>query len=126
MATQIMITWSSGIPACWRTTGDCMMPWLLITAPSPRDQAALTRAVATAPQSNGVSSLPPRPRHARHHPLGVAGADPIERFTGDDKEIPGLGVHRRRRAYRQTDDFLNQRSGHWIGFVTADAPATKN
>ena len=41
-----------------RTTGDCMMPWLLITAPSHRDQAALTSAVVTAPQSNGVSSLP--------------------------------------------------------------------
>jgi hypothetical protein len=49
---------SSAILACLRTTGDCMMPWLLITAPSARDQAALTRAVATAPQSNGMSSLP--------------------------------------------------------------------
>jgi nitroreductase len=43
--------------ACSRTTGDCMIPWLLITAPSPRDHAALTNAVATAPQSNAVSSL---------------------------------------------------------------------
>ena len=45
MATQIMITWSSAMPACSRTTGDCMMPWLLITQPRPRDQAALTRAL---------------------------------------------------------------------------------
>jgi hypothetical protein len=35
--------------------GDCMIPWLLTTAPSPRD---LTRAVATALQSKGVSSPP--------------------------------------------------------------------
>jgi hypothetical protein len=32
-----------------------MMPWLLMTQPSPRDQAALTRAVVTAPQSKGVN-----------------------------------------------------------------------
>src|SRR5262245_11371154 len=57
-AMLFMMTWSSAMPACSRTTGDCMMPWLLITAPSPRDQAALTSALVTAPQSNGVSSLP--------------------------------------------------------------------
>ena len=34
-----------------------MIPWLLITAPSPRAQAALTSAVTTAPQSKAVSSL---------------------------------------------------------------------
>ena len=34
-----------------------MMPWLLITAPKPLDQAALTSAVVTAPQSKAVSSL---------------------------------------------------------------------
>ena len=45
------------MPACSRTTGDCMMPWLLITQPSPRDQAALTSALVTAPQSKAVSSL---------------------------------------------------------------------
>jgi hypothetical protein len=53
-------------------------------------------------------------------------ADPIQRFAGDDVEIPGLGVHRRRRAHRQTDDFLDKRLGYWIGFVTADAPATED
>src|SRR6185312_3299041 len=58
MATQIMITWSSGMAACSRTTGLCMMPWLLITHPSPRDQAALTSALVTAPQSNGAMSPP--------------------------------------------------------------------
>ncbi len=140
------------------------MPWLLITAPSPRDQAALTRAVATraaierrivaavehavighdhadrrvelaeaaqhpvlalvlviardphgGEQLLGDADLPvavlareglaraefARLRHARHHPLGVAGADPVQRLAGDDVEIPGLGVHRRRRAHRQ-------------------------
>ena len=34
-----------------------------------------------------------RLRDARHHPFGVAGTDPIQRFAGDDVEIPGLGVH---------------------------------
>src|SRR3984885_6959765 len=67
-----------------------------------------------------------RLRYASYHPLGVAGADPIERFAGDDIEIPGLRVHRRRRAYRQADDFLNQLPGYWIGFVTADAAATED
>src|ERR1700733_9515611 len=65
-------------------------------------------------------------RYARHHPLGVAGADPIQRFAGDDVEIPGLGVHRRWRAHRQTNDFRNQRLGYWIGLVTADTPATED
>ena len=32
-AMLFMMTWSSGMPACSRTTGDCIMPWLLITAP---------------------------------------------------------------------------------------------
>jgi hypothetical protein len=67
-----------------------------------------------------------RLRYARHHPLGIAGADPIQRFAGDDVEIPGLGVHRRRSAHRQTDDFLDQRPGYRIGFVTADASATED
>ena len=58
MAMQIMMTWSSGIRACSRTTGDCMMPWLLMTQPRPRDQAAFTRALVTAPQSKGAMSLP--------------------------------------------------------------------
>jgi len=58
MAMQIMITWSSGMRACSRTTGDCMMPWLLITQPRPRDQAALTRQLVTAPQSKGPMSPP--------------------------------------------------------------------
>src|SRR3984885_1312345 len=65
-------------------------------------------------------------RYARHHPLGVAGADPIQRFAGDNVEIPGLGVHRRWSAHRQTNDFRNQRLGHWIGLVTADTPATED
>src|SRR5882762_11033403 len=67
-----------------------------------------------------------RLRYARHHPLGIAGADPIQRFAGDNVEIPGLGVHRRRRAHRQTNDFRNERLGYWIRFVTADTPATEN
>jgi hypothetical protein len=29
-------------------------------------------------------------------------------------------------AHRQSDDFLDQRLGYWIGFVTADAPATED
>ena len=33
------------------------VPTLMITAPRPRDQAAFTSAVVTAPQSKGVSSL---------------------------------------------------------------------
>ncbi len=67
-----------------------------------------------------------RLRYACHHPLGIACADPIQRFAGDDVEIPGLGVHRRRSAHRQTDDFLDQRLGYRIGFVTADASATED
>jgi len=41
------------------------MPWLLITQPSPRDQAALTKALVTAPQSNGAMS----PRGSSGHRL---------------------------------------------------------
>jgi hypothetical protein len=52
--------------------------------------------------------------------------DPIQRFAGDDVEIPGLGIHRRRSAHRQTDDFLDQRPGYGIGLVTADASATED
>lgn len=58
MAMQIMMTWSSGMPACSRTTGDCMIPWLLMTQPSPLDHAAFTSALATAPQSKGATSPP--------------------------------------------------------------------
>jgi hypothetical protein len=57
-----MITWSSATPANSRTTGERMTPWLSTRAPDPRDQAALTRAVATAPQSKGASSMPCRSR----------------------------------------------------------------
>ena len=32
-----------------------MIPWLLITQPKPRDQAALTIALVTPPQSNGAA-----------------------------------------------------------------------
>jgi hypothetical protein len=35
-----------------------MIPWLLITQPSPRDHAAFTRQLTTAPQSKGGMSLP--------------------------------------------------------------------
>ena len=65
-------------------------------------------------------------RDARHVALGVAGADAVQRLAGDDVEIPGLGVHRRRRAHRQADDFLDQRLRHRIGLVAADAPATED
>ena len=58
MAMQVWITWSSAMPASARTTGDCMMPWLLMTQPSPRDQAALTMQLTTPPQSKGAMSLP--------------------------------------------------------------------
>src|SRR6185503_5118618 len=67
-----------------------------------------------------------RLRYACHHPLRVAGTDPIQRFAGDDVEIPRLGVHGRRGTHRQADDFTDQRPGHRIGFVAADAPETED
>jgi hypothetical protein len=67
-----------------------------------------------------------RLRDARHHPLRVAGTDPIQRLAGDDVEIPRLGVHRRRGAHRQADDLLDQRPGDRIGLVAANAPAAQD
>ena len=49
------------------------MPWLLITAPRPRDQAALTKAVVTAPQSNAVLDG----EHGMHVTMGRVEACPV-------------------------------------------------
>src|SRR5689334_20282000 len=40
-----------------------------------------------------------RMRNAGEIALGIAGADAVERFAGDDIEIPRLGVERGRRAH---------------------------
>ncbi len=62
-------------------------------------------------------------RHARQNPLGVPGANAIERFAGDDIEIPGLGIEGGRRPHGHLDHFSDQRLGNRHGFVAANAPA---
>jgi hypothetical protein len=50
-------------------------------------------------------------------------ANPVERFAGDDVEIPRLGIHRRRRAHSETDDFFDQRPWHRIRLIPANTAA---
>ena len=39
--------------------------------------------------------------------FGIALADPVERFAGDDMEMPRLRVHRSGRAHGKREDFLD-------------------
>src|SRR6185437_8901973 len=67
-----------------------------------------------------------RVRHAGQIALGVAATDAVERRAGDDIEIPGLGIHRGRRAHRQRQDFPDQFLRNRIGLVTPDASPAEN
>src|SRR3954469_15568876 len=67
-----------------------------------------------------------RVRHTRQVALGIAGANPVQRLAGNDIEIPRLGIHRRTRAHREADDFLDQSFWHRIGLVAADASAAED
>ena len=53
--------------------------------------------------------------------LCVALADAVERLASDDVEMPRLGVHRRRRAHRDREHFLDQFARHRLVQIAADA-----
>jgi hypothetical protein len=48
---------------------------------------------------------------ARDHLLHVATAHLFQRLAGQDVDMPGLGVHRRRRALGDLDDVLDDGAG---------------
>ena len=66
-----------------------------------------------------------RMRHTSKVSLRVARANTVQYFTGDDREVPWLRVHRRRRTHCNGQNLFDQRFRHWIGFVASDAPAPK-
>ena len=59
-----------------------------------------------------------------HHVLGVALPDTLQRLPGDHMNMPGLGVHGRRRPLGHLDDFINQLPGDGLGEIASDAGAS--
>src|SRR5438552_3586496 len=60
---------------------------------------------------------------ARDHLLHVAAAHVLQRLAGQHMDMPGLGVHRRRRAFGDLQDFLDHRPRHGLVLETAHALA---
>jgi hypothetical protein len=58
---------------------------------------------------------------AADHLLHVTPPDPLQRLSGQDVDMPGLGVHRGRRAFCHVDDFLDHGPGHRLLFETTHA-----
>jgi hypothetical protein len=88
-----MITWSSAMPACSRTTGDCMMPRLLITQPKLRDPAALTSAVATAAAERAAA-----PADHEGPDIELLVVDPLAQASDHVSDLPAHGVVKRVRG----------------------------
>src|ERR1044072_1985072 len=63
---------------------------------------------------------------ARDHLLHVAAAHLLERLTGQDMDMPGLGIHRRPRTLGDVDDFLDDGAGNRLLLESAHAPAGLN
>ena len=60
---------------------------------------------------------------ARDHLFHVTPPHPLQRLAGQHVDMPGLGVHRRRRAFCNLQDFLDHRPRHGLVLETAHALA---